>query len=89
MAHQMWRCLKPDGIFFCRLASLMGITDGFQPLGGRWYLLPDGTERFLVDEAFLMKTTSALDATLYEPVKTVVVHGQRNMTNWFLKKKSG
>ena len=48
--------------------------------------LPDGTERYLVDEAYLVEWTSRLGAELAEPIKTVNVQGARCMTTWVLSK---
>ena len=52
MLTRMWRVLKPGGLFFCRLASSIGIEHQIRPLNGRRRLLPDGSERYLVDETF-------------------------------------
>src|SRR5678815_2890400 len=77
MVSEMWRVLKPGGIFFARLASSVGIEDQIQPIKGRRYHLPDGSDRFLVDFEMLDKTTRALNGEWLEPFKTVVVHGMR------------
>ena len=50
------------------------------------YLLPDGSERYLVDEAMLMRLTSTLGGMLVDPLKTTVVQDQRCMTTWVLRK---
>ncbi len=84
-----WRPLKPGGLFFCRLASTIGMEDRHLPLGGRRYQLPDGSRRFLVDEAFLMGLTESLGADLVDPIKTTVVQDQRCMTTWVLRKRVG
>ena len=86
MVSEMWRVLKPGGIFFARLASSVGIGDQIQPIKGRRYHLPDGSDRFLVDFEMLDKTTRALNGEWLEPFKTVVVHGMRSMSNWCLRK---
>jgi len=98
MLDGAWRVLKPGGLFFARLASLVGVEALVRPFGpggggpapgalgpGR-YGLPDGTERFLVDEAFLVSETSRLGGELLEPLKTTVVHGQRGMSTWVLRR---
>lgn len=92
MLDGAWRVLKPGGLFFARLASLTGIEALVRPFGssdgtgpGR-YGLPDGTERFLVDEAFLRSETARLGGELVDPLKTTVVHGQRGMSTWVLRK---
>jgi tellurite methyltransferase len=86
MVREMWRVLKPEGIFFSRLASSIGIEDEIQHLGGRRYRLPDGSIRFLVDEQMLMATTEALGGEWLEPLKTVVVQDMRSMSNWIVRK---
>lgn len=86
MVAQLWRVLKPGGLLFCRLASTIGIEHLVQHCGERWYSLPDGTERFLVDMEFLLTTTHALGGTLLEPIKTVNVQNQRCMTTWCVRK---
>src|SRR2546423_112431 len=85
MVREMWRVLKPGGILFARLASTVGI-DGIKLIEGRRYHLPDGSERFLVDEEMLLRETESLGGQLNEPFKTVVVHHQRAMSNWILRK---
>ena len=86
MVSEMWRVLKPGGIFFARLASTVGIEDQIQPINGRRYQLPDGSDRFLVDFEMLDKTTKSLGGEWLEPFKTVVVHNLRSMSNWCLRK---
>ena len=53
MVTEMWRVLKPGGIFFARLASNVGIEDQVKQIDGRRFHLPDGSDRFLVDEQML------------------------------------
>jgi len=86
MLQEMWRVLKPDGIFFARLASSIGIEDQVTPIGQRRYELPDGSQRFLVDEEMLLSVTAALGGEFIEPIKTTVVQNLRAMTTWCLKK---
>ena len=86
MLRASWRVLKPGGLFFCRLASSIGIEHQISRSGGRRYLLPDGSERFLVDEALLTHWTGQLGASLADPIKTTVVQNQRSMTTWVLRK---
>lgn len=86
MVREMWRVLKPGGIFFARLASTEGI-DGIRLIEGRRYHLPDGSQRFLVDEEMLLRETELLGGQWLEPFKTVVVHHQRAMSNWILRKR--
>jgi tellurite methyltransferase len=85
MVREMWRVLKPGGIFFARLASTVGI-DEIKLIEARRYHLPDGSQRFLVDEEMLLRETESLGGQWLEPFKTVVVHHQRAMSNWILRK---
>lgn len=86
MIRSMWRVLKPGGYFFARLASDTGIETLVQPLGNGRYLLPDGSERFLVNQQILLKYTQSLNARLHEPIKTTNVQNLRCMTTWCLQK---
>lgn len=86
MVKEMWRVLKPGGLFFARLASSIGMADRMQPLGGGRHLMPDGSERYLVDEAKLMATTWRLGGRQLDPLKTTIVQDQRCMTTWVLEK---
>ena len=86
MLNEMWRVLKPEGIFFARLASTIGMEDQVESIEGRRYHLPDGSDRFLVDEAMLMAVTESLGGEFLEPIKTVVVQNMRAMTTWVLRK---
>jgi SAM-dependent methyltransferase len=89
MINEMWRVLKPGGIFFARLASSIGIEDQVRLIEGRRYRLPDGSDRFLVDEAMLLSATAALGAESIEPIKTVIVQHMRAMTTWCVRKRAG
>jgi tellurite methyltransferase len=86
MVREMWRVLKPGGIFFARLASTVGIMEEITHIEGRRYHLPDGSDRFLVDEEMLLSTTTSLRGEWLEPFKTVVVAHQRSMSNWCVRK---
>lgn len=81
-----WRHLAPGGLFFCRLASTIGMESRFKPLGGRRFHLPDGSDRFLVDEALLLELTEELGGELLDPIKTTVVQDRRCMTTWVVRK---
>ena len=87
MVNEMWRVLKPGGIFFARLASTIGIEDQIRLIEGRRYHLPDGSDRFLVDEAMLQRVTAALGGEFIEPIKTTVVENMRAMTTWVVRKR--
>jgi tellurite methyltransferase len=86
MLRGAWRMLKPSGLFFCRLASSIGIEAQVRRIDGRRFLLPDGSERYLVDEALLTGLTTELHAQQIDPLKTTIVQNQRSMTTWVLRK---
>jgi len=86
MVREMWRVLKSGGLLFARLASTIGLEKAVQPLGGRRYHLPDGSDRFLVDEAMLLALGKELGGRLADPIKTTNVQNLRCMTTWCLVK---
>jgi SAM-dependent methyltransferase len=87
MLNEMWRVLKRGGVFFARLASSIGIEELVEHLEGRRYHLPDGSDRFLVDEEMLLAATASLGGEPLEPLKTVVVQNMRSMSTWCLRKR--
>ena len=86
MLEELWRVLAPDGLFFARLASNIGIED-VVGAAGRRARLPDGSDRFLVDETMLLERTPRLGGRLLDPLKTTNVQRQRCMTTWCLQKR--
>jgi SAM-dependent methyltransferase len=86
MLRQVWRVLRGGGLFFARLASTIGMEGQARRIAGRRYALPDGSERYLVDEELLMRTTAELGGALADPLKTTVVQNQRAMTTWVVFK---
>lgn len=86
MLRGTWRVLRPGGLLFCRLAGRIGPDGHAHPLGHGRYLLADGAERYLADEALLRAATDALGGELLDPIKTTVVHGQRAMMTWVVRK---
>jgi SAM-dependent methyltransferase len=81
-----WRVVKRGGLMFCRLASSIGIEGQVEVRAGRRCRLPDGSERYLVDEPLLMSLTERLGGELLDPLKTTVVQQQRAMTTWVVRK---
>ena len=86
MLRATWRVLKPGGFLFARLASIIGIESIVKHLGGGRYLLPDNSQRYLVDEQTLHSYAYRLKGELYEPIKTTNVQNLRCMTTWCLRK---
>jgi len=86
MVAEMWRVLKPGGMLFCRLASAIGMETRVRQTVGRRFLLPDGSERYLVDEVLLVELTRRLGGVFLDPLKTTIVQNQRCMTTWVVRK---
>lgn len=86
MLQGAWRTVRPGGIMFCRLASSIGLEHRMQRIAGRRFHLPDGSDRFLVDEELLLTLTEQMGAELMDPLKTTIVQDQRCMTTWVTKR---
>ena len=82
---ELWRVLRPGGMFFCRLGSRIGMD--FEPVRANIFRVGDGSEWFLVDEDMLLDLTEELDAVLVDPLKTTIVQDFRCMTTWVLRKR--
>jgi len=85
MVQEMWRVLAPGGLLFARLATSITIANRLDAPTGR-VRLPDGSVRFVVDEATLLAETDALGGRLLDPIKTTNVQDQRAMTTWVVEK---
>jgi SAM-dependent methyltransferase len=86
MVTEMWRVLARGGLFFARLTSNIGL-EAVVGRAGRQVRLPDGTDRFLVDESMLLRLGGRLAGRLADPIKTTNVAGKRCMTTWCLIKE--
>lgn len=87
MLRGCWRVLKPGGLFFCRLGSSIGVENMVERVQGRRHRSPDGSERYLVDEALLVSMTEKIGGELADPLKTTIVQNLRAMTTWVMRKK--
>lgn len=85
MLEEMWRILAPGGLFFARLATSIGLERYLSCATGR-VRLPDGSDRFIVDERTILTWTSRLGGTLADPLKTTNVQNRRCMTTWVVEK---
>jgi tellurite methyltransferase len=86
MLHGSWRVLRPGGLFFCRLASSIGIEHQVRQVAGHRFVSPDGSERYLVNEERLLMLTDQLGGQLLDPLKTTVVQNKRAMTTWVVRR---
>jgi SAM-dependent methyltransferase len=85
MLAKLWRVLRPGGMLFCRLGSRIGMD--FDHVRGNIFVVGDGSEWFLVDEAMLLRLTDELNAVLVDPLKTTIVQDYRCMTTWVVRKR--
>jgi len=85
MLRELWRVVAPGGLFFARLASNIGLEDRVGAAGRR-VRLPDGSDRFVVDERMLTAWVARAGGRLADPIKTTNVQGQRCMTTWAVVK---
>lgn len=81
-----WSLVKPGGLLFVRLASSSGLESRLEARGNGRYLLPDQSERYLVDTERLERETTRLGGVLADPIKTTNVHDQRCMATWVVER---
>ena len=84
MVEELWRCVRPGGMLFCRLGSRIGMD--FERIRGHVYRIGDGSEWVLVDEAVLLQMTRQMGGILMDPLKTTIVQDYRCMTTWVVRK---
>ena len=82
MVRELWRVVAPGGLLFARLASSIGLEARIGAVSGQRVRLPDGSDRFVVDETMLLQWTERLGGQLLDPIKTTNVQQQRCMTTW-------
>lgn len=80
MFGELIRCLKSGTMLFVRIASDIGIEEKVVPLGSGRFLLPDGTERFLLTRKMLLTLAKRHSLIYLEPFKTVNVNDLRCMS---------
>ena len=85
MVEELWRVVRPGGMLFCRLGSRIGME--FERVRGNVFVIGDGSEWFLVDEAVLLRMTEQMGGVLVDPLKTTVVQDYRCMTTWVVRKR--
>ena len=88
MLDEMMRVLKAGGIFFLRMCTDAGnILANAPHLGEGVYLLPDGSERFVLTEKLEKEMVARYGLEYLEPPKSVLVHGLRSMGVFVYRKR--
>jgi SAM-dependent methyltransferase len=86
MIHEMDRVLKPGGILWFRMTTgFGGILEQSEDLGAGRFLLPDESERFVLQQKHLDRLLG-MGFEYLEAPKTVLVIGQREMGVFVLEK---
>jgi ubiquinone/menaquinone biosynthesis C-methylase UbiE len=86
MIREIHRVMKPGGVFWFRMTTAFGgILEQSTDLGGGKYSLPDGTERFVFLPEYVDKLQE-IGFTFLEPMKTVLIPGQREMGVFVMEK---
>jgi SAM-dependent methyltransferase len=89
MIAEINRVLRPGGIFWFRMTTgFGGIFEESQDLGNGKFLLPDGSERFLLTQTHVDNLERMGFRHLENP-KSVLVHGQRAMGVFVMVKEAG
>ncbi len=86
MMEELLRVLKPGGIIWFRMCTgLGGILNESKELESGRHLLPDGSERFVLQQTHLDQLLK-MGLTFLELPKTVLVLGQREMGVFLMQK---
>lgn len=89
MMHEMLRVLKPGGILWFRMTTAFGgILEKSTPLESGRYLLPDNSERFLLNQEHVNNLLK-MGLEFVEHPKSVLVHDERAMGVFVVKKRDG
>lgn len=86
MMSELIRVLKTNGTLWFRMTTAFGgMLEESNALAGGKYLLPDGSERFLLTEKHVDKLQE-LGLEFVEHPKSVLVHGKRAMGVFVMRK---
>ncbi|MFY0674091.1 MAG: class I SAM-dependent methyltransferase [Bacteroidia bacterium] len=88
MLTELVRVCTPGGKILMRVASNIGIKHLFVAINenAQRYLMPDGSERFVMNEEDFEYFTSKVKCDFAEPIKTTNVNNLRCMTTWLIRK---
>ncbi|MCC5937347.1 MAG: class I SAM-dependent methyltransferase [Lunatimonas sp.] len=88
MWAELMRVLKPGGIFWLRTCTdAGGIQSLSTDLGDGRYILPDGSERFVLSEVLLESLMQQWGLEHLEAPRSVLVHRQRSMGVFLFQKQ--
>lgn len=86
MLTEMARVLETNGSLFIRMTSDIGIENKVKPISDGVYIIPDGSERFLLTKTLLAECIKENNLSFLEPFKTVNVDDLRCMSTLVLQK---
>lgn len=86
MFGELVRILKHGGSIFIRMTSDIGIEKNIQLLADGVYIIPDGSNRFLLTKPLLAAIMQLHNLSFIEPLKTVNVDDVRCMSTLLLQK---
>lgn len=89
MLRELVRVCKPSGTILIRVASNIGIKHLLYPIDekAQRYLMPDESERFVMNEEDFEYFTEKAGCQMAEPIKTTNVANLRCMTTWVIVKR--
>lgn len=86
MTSEIHRVLKPGGIFWFRMCTgFGGVLEQSKSLGSGRFLIPDGSERFVLTSSDV-DNLEEMGFKFLETPKTVLVLGQREMGVFLMEK---
>ncbi|MFT4662864.1 MAG: tellurite methyltransferase [Patiriisocius sp.] len=87
MFSELVRVLKSDGTLFVRMTSNIGLEQQVKEIDDGVFLLPDGSNRFLLTRSIIDEILNRFGLSQLEPTKSVNVSDLRVMTTLILIKK--
>lgn len=88
MMDKLTEVLKPHGNLFIRMTTNKGLSNEVNEKGDGIYLLPDGTDRYLLEEDKMEELLQRYNLKYLELPKSVLVANQRSMGVFVLQKQN-